>query len=95
VHGQSHRVKTPFSHAVYIGFGGKTFQPGIVKALHIFFTREFLEFCAEITLIDGSAVQLEHIRFLQHPSAETHAAQNNFAALSVFDRLAIYAQKAL
>eukprot|EP01136_Pigoraptor_vietnamica_P033677 Opistho-1_new@96765 len=91
---QPHRVEAPFRHRGDVGLGRVVVEPGAVEGRGALLADEFDKFRANFVLLPDLA-EFQHIAFLQHPAAESHAAQDDGFARSVDDLGALDLQKAL
>ncbi len=67
-------------------------KPRFIKLIRVGFTDKILNFCAYLVLWIREAVSLQHVTFLQHPAAKSHAAQDYFLAILVNNLFALGVQ---
>lgn len=91
---QADRVEAPFRHLRDVRLGRMIVEPGAVELRRPLLADQFDELRADPMLLPDLA-ELQHIAFLQHPAAESHAAQDHRGAAVVDDLCALNPQPAL
>src|SRR3546814_9315838 len=91
---QPHRVETPCRHRRDVGLGRVIVEPRAVEVRRPLLSNQFDEPGADAMLLSDLA-ELQHIAFLQYPSAEPHAAQDDGLAAVIDDPGAVDLQETL
>src|ERR1700722_982421 len=94
MHRKPDGVESPCRHRIDIDLPDIIRQPLIIKDSGLLRTDQFGYLFADAILRPDLA-KLQHIAFLQHPSAKPDATQNNFIAFFIDDKPALGLQKSL
>src|SRR3546814_10347286 len=83
---QPHRVETPCRHRRDVGLGRVIVEPRAVEVRRPLLSNQFDEPGADAMLLSDLA-ELQHIAFLQHPSAEPHRSEEHTSELQSLMRI--------